>query len=364
VDIHNALQQMLRAPHAIPDPDDAGYIDVDRDRFYVSLVNAGTTETRTLRAPLQAGLVGHIGCITAGTSITVTVKDSGGSTTGTMVFDTDATWVGLISVELTAGVYSWQVTDNYDLASCSVQAAQNWSAAVASGTMTNLSVATGITALAASIGSVSIGASNITALTGVYKSINCSTGMTAAALSAPAINATSVTAGTVAVSSNLTAANLTATGINATSVTVGTCNVSSNLQAASILATNLSVGTGVTANGLVVGTAGMTMTGGNRVEGVAFASSGGSTNTAAMQLPNAPCVMLNCTSAGAFYKLPTSAVGLACNVVNVGCGSAIIIGGVSTQSIHNVTTRALGVSSATSAALRAICDGTNWWHRQ
>ncbi len=241
----NVLQQMLRAPYQVPDPGDEGYIDVDRDRLYCSLVAAGT-ETRTLRAPLRPGLTCHLGSMDAQT-VTVTVLDSGGSTTGTIIFTAASQWIVLSSFELTDGVFSWQAMDVYGCTT-TIQTAQNWSDTLDAGTMTTLVVSqvSAQSIVNTALTAASIVNTAITALTGVFKSINCSTGMTAPALTATGINATSVTAGTVAVSSNLTAANLTATGINATSVTAGTCNVSSNLQAASILATNLSVGTQAT----------------------------------------------------------------------------------------------------------------------
>ena len=326
----NALQQMLRAPHSELDVADGGYIPVVKDRQYVSINNTSAgSETRILMPPTQPGLRFHLGCIVcAANSVIVTVQQidtstNVASTTGTVTFTAAGQWIGLESYELSAGVYAWQCSDVYGC-STTIQTAQNWSAAVAAGTMTTLVVS-------------QVSAQSI---------VNT-------ALTAPSIVGTNLTAASTATINKVSATSCSAASVICTALTAGTAGISSNLTAANL-----------TATGVVVGTGGMTMTGGKQVLGVAFSSSGGSTNTAAMQLPNAPIVLLNCTSAGAFYKLPASAVGLACNVVNVGSGSAIVIAGVSTQSIHNVTTRALGVSSATSAAVRCVCDGTNWWHQQ
>jgi hypothetical protein len=331
----NALQQMLRANHAGEDLGDGKHLVIDRDRFYYSLNPAGT-ETRILDAPSQAGLVGHIGCKAAQT-VVVTVKNSAGATTGTITFTAASQWIGVISCELTDGVYSWQATDVYGCTT-TIQTAQNWSAAVAAGTMTTLVVTTGLTAAAASI----------------------------PALTAAAAVITSMTAASTARAASVIATALTATGLNATSVTAGSCAVSSNLSAASILATNLSVATGVTANAAVVaaltatalniGTGGRTETAALPKKGVSFASSGGSTNASAMQLPSSPSVLLNVTSAGAFFKTPTAGLGLEFNVVNVGSASGIIVGDATTRSVAGATTAALAVAGG----LDLICDGTNW----
>jgi hypothetical protein len=330
----NALQQMLRSPHAVLDPGDGGYIDIDRDRLYCS-ITASTTETRILRAPPGPGLVAHLGCVSAQT-VTVTVQqvDTGTntvSTTGTVTFTSSSQWVGLVSVELTAGVYAWQVSDVYGCTT-TVQTAQNWSAAVANGTMTNLTVKTALTALAASIGSVTIGASNITALTGVFKSINCSTGLTAPAATIPLLVATS-------------------------------CH-----SIASVLATNVSIGTGLTA-GTILGTnltAPNVTNASKLIQGGAVVTSGGSTTAAAAASDciaiGGPLVVVSVGVATRnYFKLPTPVLGLCMNVVNLGSTAGLL--GAAGESIASATSVALATANAVGSGLDLICDGTNWWKR-
>jgi hypothetical protein len=352
----NALHQMLRAPHAAKDPGDAGTIKIDRDRLYLSIV-AATTETRTLQAPPQAGLVVHLGALDTQT-VVVTVKDSGGSTTGTITFTAAGQWIGLVSAELTDGVYSWQATDVYGCTT-TIQTAGNWSAAVADGSMTNLTVATAMTALAASIGSVTVGASNITALTGVFKSINCSTGLTAPAATIPLLVATSCHSIASVLATNLSVG---------TGATIPNIVASSAMSLNSGLLTNLSVATGATL-GTILGTniTAPNITNASKlIQGGAIITSGGSTTAAAAASDciaiGGPLVMISVASATRnYFKMPAAAVGLCVNVVNLGSTAGLL--GAAGESIASATSVALATANAVGSGLDLICDGTNWWKR-
>jgi hypothetical protein len=303
MDSHNVLQQMLKAPFEVVDPGDAGFIDIDRDRLYCSLNPAGT-ETRYLRAPNRPGIVAHLGCIAAQT-VTVYVYDSAGNYSDTITFSAAAQWIGLFSVEASAGVYHWQVTDLYGCTS-DLPTTGDFSGVVNNGTITNL-VGTAATiaaasipsllVTAASIGSVTVGASNITALTGVFKSINCSTGLTAAA---------------------------------------------------------------ITGTGIVAGTGGVNCSAGKIVEGVQVLTGGTATNSlAAITAQNA--LLAFTASTNKYFSLPTSASGLRVNVVNKVGSTAILQAGVATQSIQGATSFSVATSNAVGGAPSLICDGTNWF---
>ena len=108
----NACQQMLRGEYAKPDPGDAGYIHIDRNWLYVALTSVGT-ETRIMNAPARAGLSARLAMKTDGGDITVTVKDSAGSTTGTIIFNDPADWVELGSIEASAGLFAWRALATY-----------------------------------------------------------------------------------------------------------------------------------------------------------------------------------------------------------------------------------------------------------
>ena len=331
----------------VPDPGDAKNIVVDRDQLYCSL-NPSTTETRVLNAPPTAGLRAHIGCL-ASQTVVVTVKNSSNGTTGTITFTTVGQWIGLVSCELTTGVYSWQAVDVYGCTT-TLQTANNWSAQVAAGTMTTLVVSTSIVCPAVSGTNVTL-ASNITALTGVFKSIDCSTGLTCPAATLAAIANTNLTV--------LTAASIAS--ILGTNISCASATISSNLSVPNITAGTALVAKAATVTALNVGTGGMIATAACPTLGLPFASSGGSTASAGMQLPSAPIVLLNVSSAGAYYKMPTGSVGLACNVVNVGSASGIVVNAVTSNSIGGAVSLGIGVANASTAALDLVYDGTNWF---
>ena len=160
---NNALQQMLKSQHQVNDPGDTQYITVDRDRMYCS-ITASTTETRSLHAPKNAGLVCHLGCLSAQT-VTVTAYYWTESTRvetsdATITFSAASQWISLLSVETTAGVYKWAVTDMYGCAT-GLLVTGNYSAAVQNGTVTNL---LGTSASIGSIQGTNISASNASAI--------------------------------------------------------------------------------------------------------------------------------------------------------------------------------------------------------
>ena len=380
----NALQQMLKAPHAVGDPGNGKYIHIDRDRLYVSLLNSTAgSETRTFAAPPTAGLVAHVACtLCASGSIVVTVKNSSGGT-ATITFSAAGQWIGLVSVELTTGVFSWQATDVYGCTT-TVQTAQNWSAAVADGTMTYLNVSSTATVAAAIIPALSAAAvvgtnvtlaSNITALTGVFKSIDCTSGMTANALTAgSAVVSTNLTVRSLLSASSITAAAGNITALSAANIVLGTnitvgsmmsassANIASNLQANSILATNVSVGAGLTANAVIVGTGGVnqTLSGGNTV-GLTTGISGGSTQTLAVVLPLANLVGVSVTGATGYVKMPAAAVGLRMEVINIGSNAFTLCNNNTTNSCGSATLLPVAATNAAAAAADLWCDGTRWY---
>lgn len=103
----NALQQFLNCPFAVVDPGDAKTQDIDRDRLYLP-VRTAAAETRLLRGPHKAGLFAAVGMTVDGGNATVTVYDSAGNSTGTIVLESAADWALLYSIEESLGVYDWR----------------------------------------------------------------------------------------------------------------------------------------------------------------------------------------------------------------------------------------------------------------
>ena len=349
----NALQQMLKSPHLVPDPGNAKYIAVDRDRLYCSLSNSSAgSETRVLRAPPGLGLVAHLGCaLCASGSVVVTVQNSAAATTGTITFTGAGQWIGLSSFELSAGVYSWQATDVYGCTT-TIQTAGNWSAAVAEGTMTNLVILTGLTAPAIAAGTVVL-ASNITALTGVFKSIDCSTGMSCltgvfkSLDCSTGMTANALTAGSAVVSTNLTVRSL----LSASSLTGAAGNITA-LTALGVVNTNLTVASNLALCGATLNSGG--------------ASNCSATASAFSSLPAcaAPVNLISAShSSNNLFRLPAALIGLACNVVNIGASTIGLVGNTSNVSFASAASTALATANATGSAINLVCDGTNWWHR-
>jgi hypothetical protein len=183
-------------------------------------------------------------------------------------------------------------------------------------------------------------ASNITALTGVFKSIDCSTGLSCLTGVFKSIDCS--------------------TGLTAPLGTINQLVATSHVSANSVLATNLSVGSGLTV-------------GGNFNQGASVFTSGGTSGTNAdtkwstvQQLTNSLC-FVKCTNATAnYFRLPTAAIGLAVNIVNIG-SSAIILPAVSEVVMHNslgtsTSGITLGAGEANANAAKLVCDGTKWWY--
>ena len=322
---HRTLNDLFRAfdsvgPGRIKDPGDAGTITVKQWGQVCGVTTAGA-ETRILAAPTKPGIVCAVVLDVYVGALTLTVKPASGTCYGynadndtTIVFGTAGDFVVFYSIEI-GTEYVWRVLGQEGTDS-SVVSGVFGTVSIASILATNISAGTGLTALAASIGSVSIGASNITALTGVFKSINVSTGMTAP---------------------------------------LGTINqlvATSKIEANSILATNISVGA-----------ASVT---GNRVLGVGTIQVSGGTAAVDTQATALLTPTLNVISVGTatnnYFKLPAAAKGIVCNVVNLG-STAGILGATAGVSIASATSVALATANATGSALNLVCDGTNWWHR-
>ena len=69
------------------------------------------------------------------------------------------------------------------------------------------------------------------------------------------------------------------------------------------------------------------------------------------------------TASNNYFKLPAAALGLACNVINVGASTAVLIGDTTDVSIASATAASLATANASGSALNLVCDGTNWWKR-
>jgi len=200
-------------------------------------------------------------------------------------------------------------------------------------TATNLVLATNLTALAASVGSVSIGGSNISALTGTFKQIDCSTSMTCPTGNFPALKATNMT-------------------------------LASNVTALTGVFKSLDCSTGITALGATAGTNGIQCISGPMVLGSKHVSGGSAAVDTQAVLISAPVAYLVLTDAAKqFFKLPAASAGLCQNVINCGTLSAGLVGRTAGVSINSATSVALQTANATGAALDLICDGTDWWKR-
>ena len=378
---HNALQQMLRSNHEAEDPGDAGTIAIDRDRLYCSLTHTTGAGTRILAAPSQPGLVCHVGCIafTSGTLV-VTVKNSAAATTGTITFSAATQWMGLVSVEITSGVYAWHGTDLY-AASTSVPMTGDFDGVVNNGTITNLLgtsasigsvLGTNISCASMSVSSnfraASILATNLSVGTqATIPNILCSSNLSVASILATNLSVgTQATIPNILCSSNLSVASVLATNLSVgTQATIPNILCSSNLSVASALATNVSIATGLTA-GTIVGTnlTAPNITNASKlVMGGTIASVGGTAATASLcSVLAGPLQMISVTDAAKnYFKMPAAAVGLCVNVINL--GSTVGLLGAAGESIASATSVALATADAVGSALELVCDGTNWWKR-
>ncbi len=347
---HNALQQLLKSNHMVIDPGDTGHLTIDRDRVYYSLKPLASTETRTLDAPPRPGLECTVGCIAAFAVVVtvkyVTVSTGALETTGAITFTGVTQWARLVSVESTTGVYSWHVAEMYGCSSTVPQAAYAIAAtSPGSFSCTNLTAsAATIPALsaAAMTGTNIVLATNITALTGVFKSLNCSTGLTTPAATISALSAAAMTGTNIVLATNITAL----TGV------FKSLDCSTGMTAAA-----------ATIKGLNVGTDGMVQTGGSRVFGGVVAVSGGTAAVASQATVIAgPLIMISVgTSSNNYFKLPSITRGLCVNIINLGSTAGLV--GAAGESIASATSVALATANAAGSGLSLVCDGTNWWHR-
>ena len=356
MDSHNALGQLLRSPYAVPDPGNGNIIEFNRNFLYASLSAASATsgaETRTLSAPLQAGLTCSLGCRYYGNgAITVSCLDNLGNTTGTIAFGAIAQWASLVSVEVAAGQFAWACTDAYGCTITSLtQSVNAFSATNAAALIaTNLTVSTG---------------ASIAAILGTSASIGS---VTATAAAIAGLNATSVTAGTCNVSSNFSVVNATVSGINATSATAVSVSAS-QIQAMSTISAPSFIGTAATivaeiCTSILVGTGGFTQSNGPQVFGssAVYVTGGTAANTANATLLSSPVNLLSVgTSNKNYFCLPAASAGLCVNVVNL--GSTVGLWAAGSNSIASATSVSLATANAAGSALELVCDGTNWWKR-
>ena len=307
----NALYQLFKTLYERPDPGNGNTIHVRSAQFAVfPLVSTGA-ETRTLAQPVKAGLITTVEFDTDGGDITLTVTGGYNADADTSITLGDAgDFVTFISVKVGTS-FLWRVIaqEGTNVAE-EVVAADLVSAA--SILATNISIGTGLTA------------PNIVAGT---------------AISANSILATNASIGT---------------GLTAPNIVAGTA-----ISANSILATNLSVGTAATVPNLNV--ASHRTIGGQTVQ---VSGGTGSVDSQATALLSPTLAMLSvATASNNYFKLPAAALGLACNVINVGASTAVLIGDTTDVSIASATAASLATANASGSALNLVCDGTNWWKR-
>ena len=307
----NALYQLFKTLYERPDPGNGNTIYVRSAQFAVfPLVSTGA-ETRTLAQPVKAGLITTVEFDTDGGDITLTVTGGYNADADTSITLGDAgDFVTFISVKVGTS-FLWRVIaqEGTNVAE-EVVAADLVSAA--SILATNISIGTGLTA------------PNIVAGT---------------AISANSILATNASIGT---------------GLTAPNIVAGTA-----ISANSILATNLSVGTAATVPNLNV--ASHRTIGGQTVQ---VSGGTGSVDSQATALLSPTLAMLSvATASNNYFKLPAAALGLACNVINVGASTAVLIGDTTDVSIASATAASLATANASGSALNLVCDGTNWWKR-
>lgn len=354
----NALQQMLRAPHRVPDVDNGTYIRIDRDRAYCSISNTSAgSETRILNAPQQPGLQLHLGCILcASGSVVVTIQQvvigtGAVSTTGTVTFSAAGQWVGLTSVETTAGVYAWNITDNYGVAT-TVPMSGNVSSAMANCTVTNIQVSTAMSVasiLGTNISCASMSVSSaFNAKSILATNASIGTGLTAASILAPIISATSKVEANSILATNISAG----VGLTAASILAPIISATSKVEANSILATNISVGAQTVTGNRVLGAGTIQVSGGTAAV---------DTQATALLTPTLALISVG-TATNNYFKLPAAAKGIVCNVINLG-STAGLVGATAGVSIASATSVGLATANAIGSGLNLVCDGTNWWHR-
>jgi len=112
---HNVLHNMYKAPFSLPDPGDAGTLNVDRWHAHFPIVTAGASETRILAAPTKAGLTCVVEHDTDGGDFTLTVNPTSGTCYGydqsnntTIAYAEAGDWVAFGSVKI-GSEYVWRV---------------------------------------------------------------------------------------------------------------------------------------------------------------------------------------------------------------------------------------------------------------
>ena len=109
---HNTSQHMYEGPFLVPDPGDAGTIDINRYGELVELVSVGADETRTLRAPPKAGILAILRMKTDGGDVIVTASNGlNVALNDTAIFADVGDQLVLLSVAATTG-YRWEILVN------------------------------------------------------------------------------------------------------------------------------------------------------------------------------------------------------------------------------------------------------------
>jgi len=104
---HRVLHDLYKAPFIIPDPGASGSIVIDRYGSICPLVSA-TTETRTLPAPLKAGIMATVVLDVDVGDVTLTVTGGYNNDNDTgIVFDDAGDFVTFISVKIGAN-FRWR----------------------------------------------------------------------------------------------------------------------------------------------------------------------------------------------------------------------------------------------------------------
>ncbi len=110
----NFRHNLYRAPTTIADPgysatESARTITIDKDGGVCPVVTTGTGDTRTLRRPTKAGIVGTVVLYTDGGDLTLTVTGGYNANADTTItFDDAGDFVRFMSIEF-GGAYYWRV---------------------------------------------------------------------------------------------------------------------------------------------------------------------------------------------------------------------------------------------------------------
>lgn len=106
---HRLLDDLFIADFVGKDPGSAGEIKVERDRQVIPIVTA-EAETRTVAAPLRAGVEFSIVMETDGGDVTITFPASINQAANTVVTMNDVQdFAKFVSVRLAAGTFKWRL---------------------------------------------------------------------------------------------------------------------------------------------------------------------------------------------------------------------------------------------------------------